>query len=249
MATNYVYLRYSTDKQEAAQQENTVKKYCESHFIKVDKTVTDKAISGKTSWEDRKLAELVAVLKPGDTIIVSEMSRLSRNVSDFVMFVHGAMKKKKARIILCNYNLNIDCSNIDPMTQIVLSVLSACADMERRSTSERTKSALDVRKQKIQREGGFTAKRSGEWCTKLGNPNGFPPSAGQKGADSAKRSLMKGMQAIVELIRVKKAEGLRQDEICEYLNKSGFKTGNGGVFYPYHIRKMLKYDEEGVYYA
>ena len=74
----YKYLRFSTDKQDEIQQENTIDKYLENIGIKADAVITDAGVSGGVSYDKRNLGELCNSLKPNDVIVVSELSRLTR---------------------------------------------------------------------------------------------------------------------------------------------------------------------------
>ena len=48
----YKYLRFSTDKQDEKQQENTIDKFLEIKGMKSDATITDSGISGGVSYDE-----------------------------------------------------------------------------------------------------------------------------------------------------------------------------------------------------
>lgn len=245
----YAYYRYSTNKQSEMQQEHRVKEYCQAKGITIDAVVIDRGVSGSTAIENRNLAELIGRMKPGDTIVVSEISRISRSIGDFYQFIQVTMPKLQARVIVCNVNLDIDCKRIDAFTNIFLTLLATFAQMERDLLKDRVQAGLDARKKELTINGGFTTKK-GDWCTKLGSPTGFKNGVQKIQAEKKIRNFMRGMAPVAAVIRDIKAnhEDLRDWDIAVKLNQMGFKTGNGGKIYNYHIPKILRYDEEGIYY-
>src|SRR5215469_8288641 len=75
----YGYIRVSTDKQTVENQRFEIDQYCLRNGITIDHWI-EETISGVKLPEKRLLGELLAVLKPGDLIICSELSRLGRNL-------------------------------------------------------------------------------------------------------------------------------------------------------------------------
>src|SRR5699024_4515189 len=71
------YLRVSTGKQNLANQQDEIRRFAESRNFTVNSWVTE-VVSGSKNERDRKLGALLKRMKPGDTLIVTEISRLSR---------------------------------------------------------------------------------------------------------------------------------------------------------------------------
>ncbi|MEG1290613.1 MAG: recombinase family protein [Bacteroidaceae bacterium] len=161
----YGYLRYSTDKQTNEQQVEKIRQYCDQVGMEVDKFISDEETSGTKAYTDRNLLGLIDEMKSGDTILVSEQSRLSRSIFDFTDILREVIFKKKGIIILCDRNRIYDSANMDALAQMELSMLSGVSQMERELISSRTKAALDAKK----RSGGWISK-TGVYRTKLGNP-------------------------------------------------------------------------------
>ena len=86
------YLRVSTEKQHPANQQDEIRRFAESKQLIVNHWVTEVA-SGKKSERDRKLGVLLRRLKRDDTLIVTEISRLSRTLTD-IMAINGQMSGK-----------------------------------------------------------------------------------------------------------------------------------------------------------
>lgn len=74
------YLRVSTGKQNPANQQDEIRRFADSRNLSVSQWVTEVA-SGKKKGCDRKLGGLIRRMKRGDTLIVTEVSRLSRTLT------------------------------------------------------------------------------------------------------------------------------------------------------------------------
>ena len=76
--TNFAYLRVSTDHQDAKNQKLGVLDYCNSRGINALTFVED-TVSGKSSWRDRAIGNILEKAVKGDVIVASEISRLGRS--------------------------------------------------------------------------------------------------------------------------------------------------------------------------
>ena len=164
----YKYLRFSTCKQDEMQQENMIDSYLKAKGMQADSTITDAGISGGISFKKRNLGDLCKSLKKNDVILVSEVSRLTRSgISELAVIIDKYFKPNKLRLIICNVNLDIDCSDINPMVELQLAMMATFAKIEKQLIQERTKNALDARKKQIDTVGYYLNKK-GEKRTKLG---------------------------------------------------------------------------------
>jgi len=151
------YLRVSTGKQTLANQQNEIEKFSESKNIVVDKWVTE-IVSGKKRGNDRKLGNLVRRMKKGDTLIVTELSRLSRTLTD-IMAIVGELLKKEVSLYSTKDRYTFD----DTINSKVLCfAFGLVAELERNLISMRTREALELRK----KQGIVLGRRKGS-CTKL----------------------------------------------------------------------------------
>ena len=86
------YLRVSTEKQNLYNQKEEISKFAlEKNFI-IDKWVMEK-VSGKIDRKYRKLGGLLSKMKKGDTMIITEVSRLSRSLTDIMTIMGMCLKK------------------------------------------------------------------------------------------------------------------------------------------------------------
>lgn len=144
----------------------------------IDAIVKDEGVSGGVSYRDRNLYDLVQKLQHGDCLIVSEISRLGRSISDINILVNEELKPRGVRLVCIKTGVDIDCSNINAMGQMLIFAFSFAAQLEKELIVERTQSALDARKELIKKDGGFFSK-SGRWCTKFGPATRGDLSSGQ----------------------------------------------------------------------
>lgn len=239
----YGYMRYSTSKQEEAEQLMQLNRYCDTHNLKIDSYILDKALSGSTEWKSREgMKELIEKVQPGDWIICSELSRLSRSMSDFTDFIHKGLKPLKARLVICNTNMEIDCTKINAITEIMLQMWAFAAQFERELICERTQAALDYRKELIRTEGGFVSK-SGQWRTTI---NGQKKS--QVKIADIKESRTKDCSLLKNKDMVNKARFLRNSgkswyNITKTINELGFTHENGKPWHREQIKRLVDYAE------
>lgn len=102
----------------------------------------EEIISGKVSWRDRKLAAVLNELKKGDSIIVSELSRLGRSMLE-CMEILSIATSKEIKIFSVKGNWNLDGTL---QSKILAMAFSMAAEIERDLISSRTTEALRHRK-------------------------------------------------------------------------------------------------------
>ena len=158
MGKIYAYHRFSTDEQDAQSQRNIIAKYAESKGLQIDEIISDEGISGSVSYKKRNLSELLSKTNKGDTIIVSEVSRLTRGgIIELSDMIAEFFAPKGLRLIISNVNLDIDCSDMNPLIELQLSMMATFAKIERLNIKNRTKAALEARKKK---KAAFTLNRA-----------------------------------------------------------------------------------------
>ena len=68
------YIRVSTDKQDADSQRHLLLEYAHSKKLVIDEFI-EVEISSRENQKERRIEELKAKLKAGDTLMVAELSR------------------------------------------------------------------------------------------------------------------------------------------------------------------------------
>lgn len=144
---NYGYIRVSTEEQNL---ENQKKAIAENYSV--DEWVEEKK-SGTIDYRKRNLGDLVEKLAPGDTLIITELSRLGRSLT-MIFNIISILKEKKIRCIAIknNFDLNPDNSN-DIVSSVLMFAFGLSAQIERELISERTKQGLAVARAKGKRIG------------------------------------------------------------------------------------------------
>lgn len=167
-----VYQRVSTAMQNVAQQERTVKEWLKSHGMEATDTIADEGVSGGVSYKDRNLGKVVLpMLEKGDVLIVSEISRLGRSMSDINKLVTDELKPKGVRLVVVQMGIDLNCGEIKALDEMLLFAFGFAAQLEKELIQSRTQSAMEVRKNKLKETGSFVSKK-GRTCTHLGNAKG-----------------------------------------------------------------------------
>lgn len=140
-ATVTAYLRVSTDQQDQASQRQQVTTYATGAGLHITREVSDTA-SGSTPWQKRGIAALLAADQRGNTVIVSEVSRIARSVVGVLTALQVAAENGVV-VIAAKNKLCLDQSL---HAKITITVLALAAEIERDLIRERTKAALQARK-------------------------------------------------------------------------------------------------------
>ena len=145
----YGYCRCSTDenKQDISRQVRELKE-----MGAVSETIFTEYISGMKE-NKVELQKLLNVIRSGDTLAVTELSRLTRSTKQLCDIIE-TVKNKQIKLIIKD-SITIDCTNgtLDPMTAAFLQITGVFAELERNMISERTKSGLRNAKAKGKRIG------------------------------------------------------------------------------------------------
>lgn len=103
----------------------------------------EEVVSGKVSWKKRKIAEIIEAFKQGDTLIVSELSRLGRSMLEGMEILSVAVEKG-VRVYAVKGHWSLDSSM---QSKIVALAFSLASEIERDLISQRTKEALRYKKE------------------------------------------------------------------------------------------------------
>ena len=92
--------------------------------------------------ENRKeLNKLLNIVQSGDTIIATEVSRITRSTKQLCEIIELA-KDKHIKLVLGTFI--VDCSKeLDPMTEGMLKMMGVFSELERNIISQRVKSGMD----------------------------------------------------------------------------------------------------------
>ncbi len=154
----YAYIRVSTDKQTVENQRFEILKYADSKKLPVDHWV-EETVSSRRKLADRLLGKTLEGLKNDDVLIVSELSRLGRNLMEVMSILHTCMDREiQVHTIKEKYELG---NNIN--SKVLAFAFSLSAEIERQLISQRTKEALARKKSegmKLGRPKGSLSKQT-----------------------------------------------------------------------------------------
>jgi DNA invertase Pin-like site-specific DNA recombinase len=138
---NYGYIRVSTDRQNVENQRFEIENFCNDKGIVIDKWV-EEVISATKKLESRKFGALLKKMTKGDQLVVTEISRLGRNLMQIMSILHDCMEKDlQVFTIKEKYELG---NNIN--SKVLAFAFGLSAEIERNLISQRTKEALARKK-------------------------------------------------------------------------------------------------------
>ena len=145
----YGYCRCSTNekKQDIDRQVRELKQ-----MGATDKTIYKEYITGSADIKVEQ-EKMFSVMKEGDTLVVTEVSRISRSTKQLCDII-DLVKTMRICLVIKN-SMTVDCRNgkIDPMTKAFLQMAGVFSELEREMTRERIKSGIANRKAKGERVG------------------------------------------------------------------------------------------------
>ena len=147
------YLRVSTSSQDLDQQRLAIFNYAQTHRLSIDEFVSAKASSQK-SLAQRRINDLLVrlrgrlpmqasdstALQPADVLLVSELSRLGRSVSQIIFLIEKLIAKQ-VRLVAIKEGIDL-LGKADLQTKVMITLFSLFAEIERDLISERTKEGI-----------------------------------------------------------------------------------------------------------
>ena len=199
--TTFAYLRVSTTDQDLDKNRYDILQLANDKHLGTVHWVEEK-VSGRVSWKKRAIGDLIQQMQPGDTLIVSELSRLGRSMLE-CMEILSIAAQRGIRIYAIKGSWQLDDSI---QSKIVAMAFAMAAEIERDLISQRTKEALAARKQ-----AGMT----------LGRPRGTGKSKLDKHRLEIEGLLANGStQAFIA-----KRYGTTEANLSRWLKKRGLRRG------------------------
>lgn len=129
------YLRVSTVDQTVDNQRQEI----ERAGFAVDYWHADEGVSGKVMAMHRpQFSDMMTKIRPGETLVVTKLDRLGRDATDIKSTLAELGRRDVSVVILQLGKLDL----LSPAGKMMLSVLSAMAELERDLIVERTKAGL-----------------------------------------------------------------------------------------------------------
>ena len=156
MAT-IAYLRVSKDSQDVRNQRLAILEFARQELLEIDEFM-ELSISSRRSAKERQIDWLLAKLGSGDTLIVSELSRMGRSVGEIITTVDSLVKEQVQFIAIKESVRLIGQQNLQ--SKVTVTLFGLFAEIERELISLRTKEGLAAAR--------ATGKRLGRPKGKLG---------------------------------------------------------------------------------
>ena len=212
---NFVaYYRVSTNKQGLSglglqSQKTTVNNFIANNnligeFTEIESGKNDKRIELKNAIELAK--------KNNATLIIAKLDRLSRNAS-FILALRDS-------------NINFVCCDMPDANNFTIGIFALLAQQERELISDRTKKALQSKK-----DNGF----------KLGNPQNLTNQSRLNSIEIRKQKANENVNNIKAFgfIQSLKTQNLSLSQIAAKLNEFGFKTSSGKEFHKTTVLRLF----------
>lgn len=190
------YLRVSKDTQDVNNQKLAVLEFARKEKIQVDEFM-ELSVSTRKSRKERKLDMLLEHLAPGDTLIVSELSRMGRSVGEIITTV-DALIKKQIQLFAVKEGIRLN-GEPDIQTKVMVTLFGLFAEIERDLISLRTK------------EGLAAARASGR---KLGRPKG---RLGKSRLDGKEEEIKKLLALNVSKAAIAKITGVKRPTLYHFI--------------------------------
>lgn len=232
------YLRVSTDKQgirglgiEA--QRKTVHDFTNRHrdgatllaeYVEVE--------SGRRADRPELWKAIDHARNAGALLVIAKLDRLSRDVH----FLTG-LDKAGIEFVAC------DMPNANRLT---VTILAAVAEHERELISQRTKAALTIARQRVEKSG----QRKNPSVRRLGNPLGAEAFKRAGNAAAIKAKLAISRERATRLLRI--VEQLKSDklltirQIANELNEQGILAPAGGRWHPTTVVRILNHSRNNL---
>ncbi len=218
------YLRVSTEDQAAENaygldaQKETIEKYCEANNIELVSIFQDTVSGG---LHDRPgLLALLEKAKSGEVtrVIVAKLDRLSRDTM-YCLWIEKELRKNGIELVSIAEPYRWD----DPMQKMMLTIMAAFAEYEK----ELIKLRLSGGRKAKARKGGYAGGR---------------PCMGYRAEKLNRKLILDAEQAatVKRVFAIRDANPkLYLKEIAAQLNAEGFKSAEGGIFYPISVKRIL----------
>lgn len=216
-----IYTRVSTQEQvnEGISLDNQLEKikaYCFARDWEVIETVADEGFSGK-SLNRPGMQKIITMAKRQqfDVVVTYKLDRLTRSVKDLGYLIEDVFNKQDIAFTSVTDNFDTSTAN----GKLILNILGSVAQWERDIIAERTKDALNYKKEN---------KQLYNHC-----PIGFLVS------DNGELIEDEQEQKTISYIKEMKKEGLSLSKIAERLNNESIPTKKGGKWFHTTIKKIL----------
>ena len=199
------YLRVSTKEQDLLNQKNAIFEYAKDKKILIDDFISVQ-ISSRKDFKKRKLNEIIDRLDDGDMLIISELSRIGRSVTEVIDIINTLIEKN-VRVVCIKENIDLR-EKQTIQSKLMITMFGLFAELERDLISQRTKEALKTRKDK---------------GIKLGRPKG----PGKSKIDPHKEDIQNLLDKDLPIASIAKLLDIKYFTLLAYIKKRKMKKNKG----------------------
>lgn len=239
---HFAYIRVSLGTQDFQRQKFLIREYLDLD-PKLIKWFSDKGTSGSRPIGNRR--GLVSCLKAATlykqksgvgNLVISDISRLSRNPNEIKDFFKSYIANSKLRLIVADIP-DLENNSYEFQMQIIMQKALE-AESYRNEVSNKTKQALDAKKSEI-RDKGFFVSKSGRKVFKLGIHDNID-AARQKAGEVVSDNADLFAKTWYKDIKYRIDAGQSYRTIAQEFNARGFKTARNGSWYASTISNIVK---------
>ena len=198
------FLRVSTRSQDLANQKLAILDYAQQKQFTVDRFIGLQSSSLKVRHKER-VGELLDLLKAGDRLIVSELSRLGRSLGQVIQIV-DTLVHRKVRFTAVKEGITFE-GKQDLQTKVMIALFGLFAEVERDLISERTK------------EGLASARAQGKM---LGRPKG---TRGKTKLDGKEQDILQLLSKDVSLASIAKIMDVSRTALYHFIKTRKIAPG------------------------
>ena len=191
------YFKTSLDRQEVREQRQTIVEFAEREGIIISRFIEMPA----SATREKRIDQLFSQLSSGDTLIVSELSRIGRSVGQIVRTV-DALIKRNVSFISVKEGISLD-EEGNSQTQAMARMFCLLAETDRKLVSIHTK------------EGLVAARDKGK---KLGRPKG---SLGRSKLDGRTEEIKRLLALGVSKTSIAKITGVSRTTVRHFIKSRG----------------------------
>lgn len=156
----YGYHRTSTQMQHLDRGIKEIESYCQSHDLNLEKIYVDQC-TGKNFYRPRYTVLKEDVLRPGDTLIVTELDRLGRNKHNTMEEI-SYYKEKQIRLMVLELPTTL--MDLSTLNNSMAELMLDCINNMMLELYASIAQAETEKREKRQREGIAAKKARGEWA-------------------------------------------------------------------------------------
>ena len=164
---NVGYVRISRKDENLENQKEAIKKFAKGGFKFFEDTISG-AVDPRERPEFQKMLAYIAKNKP-ERVYMYEVSRLGRNMLETIQTFNWLENEHGVMIISVSPHESFLQIADKSLRNLILSIFSWVAENERNILIERTRNAIEIRKESLRTTGQFVSK-SGRVVKKLGRP-------------------------------------------------------------------------------